>query len=676
ALLAPQLKTTDEHLRDIERLIVSLNEQLILENKVLSLSREREKLQDNAPCPLCGSLKHPYALDNPITTSESQQRITQAKTKQQELQNKRNELGNQIAVNQTTSDELAQKITELNEKISEQQANINEAISNLDLIHQQDLTKLAGDIVTHIQELTNEILKLEQIIDELNLLNQQYEPLRQELQDKKNELAQVITDIATLNTQLIASQNKISTATSNIAKQQTKISTISQQLMLVLTNHGISNVQPQLIDEIKQLLNTKLTSWNEQQQSSVSLKQQISEIGQLIMQDSFLQTNMQEQLKQLSDELTVEKNQYTGLEQERRQLFADKDPIQEQQLIQSQLTIYEQNLSQADINLHQIQQQVNTSISLITNLEQQLIPIRDQQTKAETIFINKLAEYGFSSENEFKQALLPREQLLLLQNEADSLKTKNIELATQRQQLSARLTLIKQNQLTTLPKDELTQTICQLNKQIEAAHQTIGGIKTKLDSNKQAQSQQAQIISKRDKQQQETNRWQQLHALIGSSDGKKFRNFAQGLTFEMVVRNANAQLQKMSDRYLLIRDGAAPLELNVIDNYQGGEQRTTKNLSGGESFIVSLALALGLSKLSSNKVQVDSLFLDEGFGTLDEDSLQTALEALASLQQEGKLIGVISHVGALKERINLQIQVEPLNGGVSRISGVGCKYIS
>src|SRR6185437_8816398 len=239
ALLAPQLKTTDEHLRDIERLIVSLNEQLILENKVLSLSREREKLQDNAPCPLCGSLKHPYALDNPITTSESQQRITQAKTKQQELQNKRNELGNQIAVNQTTSDELAQKITELNEKISEQQANINEAISNLDLIHQQDLTKLAGDIVTHIQELTNEILKLEQIIDELNLLNQQYEPLRQELQDKKNELAQVITEIATLNTQLIASQNKISTATSNIAKQQTKISTISQQLMLVLTNHGI-----------------------------------------------------------------------------------------------------------------------------------------------------------------------------------------------------------------------------------------------------------------------------------------------------------------------------------------------------------------------------------------------------------------------------------------------------
>ena len=179
-----------------------------------------------------------------------------------------------------------------------------------------------------------------------------------------------------------------------------------------------------------------------------------------------------------------------------------------------------------------------------------------------------------------------------------------------------------------------------------------------------------------DAQKKELTRWQDLHVLIGSADGKKFRNFAQGLTFEMVVRHANRQLRKMTDRYILVRDDSQPLEFNVLDNYQAGEIRSTKNLSGGESFIVSLALALGLSHMASQNVRVDSLFLDEGFGTLDEDALETALETLAGLQQDGKLIGVISHVAAFKERISTQIQVIPEAGGKSRIVGPGCCQIA
>ncbi len=141
----------------------------------------------------------------------------------------------------------------------------------------------------------------------------------------------------------------------------------------------------------------------------------------------------------------------------------------------------------------------------------------------------------------------------------------------------------------------------------------------------------------------------------------------------MMIHHANQQLQKLSDRYLLIRNNdAKSLEFNVIDDYQAGEIRSTKNLSGGESFIVSLALALGLSQMASKRVRIDSLFLDEGFDTLDEESLDTALGALASLQQDGKLIGVISHVPALKERISAQIQVTRQTGGRSLISGPGC----
>src|SRR5690554_1546562 len=125
-----------------------------------------------------------------------------------------------------------------------------------------------------------------------------------------------------------------------------------------------------------------------------------------------------------------------------------------------------------------------------------------------------------------------------------------------------------------------------------------------------------------------------------------------------MVRHANHTLQQMSDRYLLVRDQTEPLELNVMDNYQAGEVRSTQNLSGGESFIVSLALALGLSKMASQNVRIDSLFLDEGFGTLDDEALALALETLANLRQESKIIGVISHVPALKERIGTQIVVQ------------------
>ena len=163
----------------------------------------------------------------------------------------------------------------------------------------------------------------------------------------------------------------------------------------------------------------------------------------------------------------------------------------------------------------------------------------------------------------------------------------------------------------------------------------------------------------------------QLHTLIGSNDGKKFRNFAQGITFELLISNANIRLREMSDRYLLIHSSDRPLELNIIDAYQAGEVRSTKNLSGGESFIVSLALALGLSAMTSATTQIDSLFLDEGFGTLDEDALEIAIATLVGLRNQGKLVGIISHVASLKDRIPTQIEIIPGSGGINTIIGPG-----
>lgn len=162
--------------------------------------------------------------------------------------------------------------------------------------------------------------------------------------------------------------------------------------------------------------------------------------------------------------------------------------------------------------------------------------------------------------------------------------------------------------------------------------------------------------------------WQRLDSLIGSARGDKFRRFAQGLTLDHLLHLANRHLARLHGRYMLRRKGSGELELDIVDAWQGEVSRDTRTLSGGEGFLVSLALALALSDLVSHKTSIDSLFLDEGFGTLDGDTLDIALNALDTLNASGKMIGVISHVEGLKERIPAQIRVEKGSGmGHSRL---------
>ena len=207
-----------------------------------------------------------------------------------------------------------------------------------------------------------------------------------------------------------------------------------------------------------------------------------------------------------------------------------------------------------------------------------------------------------------------------------------------------------------------------------------GAIGQRLETNAANIKEQKALKQDLQKAKKECDKWDRLNALIGSSDGVKFSRIAQGITFEVLLNFANSNLKKMTDRYILVRDDSnqsKPLELSVIDNYQAGDIRPVRNLSGGESFIVSMALALGLSEMSSGRTRIDSLFIDEGFASLDEDYLEAALQTLSSLgNREGKLVGVISHVDALKERIAAKIEVSKLSGGRSMLMGPGVKVLA
>ena len=162
----------------------------------------------------------------------------------------------------------------------------------------------------------------------------------------------------------------------------------------------------------------------------------------------------------------------------------------------------------------------------------------------------------------------------------------------------------------------------------------------------------------------ESERWAKLNELAGSADGAKFRRIAQGYTLDILLNYANVQLRELTRRYRLERVPET-LALQVIDRDMCDEVRTVHSLSGGESFLVSLALALGLSSLSSNRMRVESLFIDEGFGSLDAETLRVAMDALESLRTQGRKIGVISHVQEMTERIPVRIYVNRAGNGRS-----------
>lgn len=204
----------------------------------------------------------------------------------------------------------------------------------------------------------------------------------------------------------------------------------------------------------------------------------------------------------------------------------------------------------------------------------------------------------------------------------------------------------------------------------DGAEQQCGESRAALIEDDRRRSQGQVLMARIAAAQAEHQRWGRIAALIGSSDGGAFRKIAQAYNLDLLVQHANVQLRQLARRYRLKR-GGSPLGLLVMDTEMGDELRSVHSLSGGETFLVSLALALGLASMASSKMKIESLFIDEGFGSLDPESLQIAMDALDSLQAQGRKVAVISHVAEMHERIPVQIQVQRQGNGQSALRIVG-----
>ncbi|MES2264198.1 MAG: AAA family ATPase [Pseudomonadota bacterium] len=219
--------------------------------------------------------------------------------------------------------------------------------------------------------------------------------------------------------------------------------------------------------------------------------------------------------------------------------------------------------------------------------------------------------------------------------------------------------------------DTLTQALEALAAERRQADDSASAYRLGIAQDDERRRKAQAMLAEIERQENEERRWARMNELIGSADGKKFRNYAQQFTLDVLLGYANVHLSHLARRYRLerIANPASPsLGLLVRDQDMGGETRSVHSLSGGESFLVSLALALGLASLSSNRVRVESLFIDEGFGSLDADTLRVAMDALDGLQAMGRKVGVISHVQEMTERIATRIMVQPSAGGKSVVT--------
>jgi len=196
-------------------------------------------------------------------------------------------------------------------------------------------------------------------------------------------------------------------------------------------------------------------------------------------------------------------------------------------------------------------------------------------------------------------------------------------------------------------------------------------VKEALRKDKEIQNRNKETYKKITAQDEICGVWRELFKIIGNSQ-HAFNTYVQRLTLKHLLDLANVHLFKLNKRYSLKMEDSSNekigLDFNLIDHYQTDQVRLVDTSSGGEKFIISLALALGLSDLASKNVKIDSLFIDEGFGTLDKNTLETVISTLETLQSQGKMIGIISHVENLKERIPTQIMITKKSNGVSEVN--------
>ena len=538
-----------------------------------------------------------------------------------------------------------------------------------------------ASVMAMLQEYETQRDQLKQQLEQLRLQQQQQQALQNQQQALKDQLNQLNIDFQ--------------------LKQQRKNDQQGQREQLQISLKELFEKEKALKLALEQEISTAglplptlgdTDTWFEQalavleqakadEQALTTAQQQQAVIATQLVQAQQKQGDDQNAVEKAQTQLQALQKTEQQKQSERQQLFGAQSVATARETAEQEKLTCKTRAGQIQTQYQAQADQVKAEQARIQTLNSQIQTLQTQYSSLDETWQEQLAASDFATEAVFLAALLDQDELAQLQTQVKAIETeleRQQALLSQAESLWQKLKAEGEQQAyitdeidnsALLERVESTrQKLEQCREEVEQiAHQS-GEINALLRDDAQRREAQNKLLVQIATQQQSYDDLAYLNSLIGSQKGDKFRRFAQGLTLDHLVYLANKQLQRLHSRYQLQRKQSEVLELQVADTWQGDSLRDTKTLSGGESFLVSLALALALSDLASQKTRIESLFLDEGFGTLDQETLDIALDALDNLNAAGKMIGVISHIETMKERIPVQIRVQKMNGlGKSRL---------
>ncbi|MDH2067564.1 AAA family ATPase [Pantoea sp. GD03673] len=648
-------KRQKQQLDDVEKICA-------LEQQIADLSDYRARLTAEQPCPLCGSCTHPAVETyRTLEVSANQQRRAALQQQTEALREagtaKNEQLKQSAAQQQALRDEIAGAQQQLDQLEQQWQALSSELALTFSpgdrealaawqqqqsererQLEQQRQTQEAAEQARqaakdhHLQQAQawHQHLQAEQLAQQsLTSLQQALDALQQRQQQEQQAWQQLQSR---LEQQFSAHNLTLPDAADRdawLAEQQKRWQRWQESEQL------LANLQPQLLKGETQLAALQQQAALEQQQ---------------------LATRQQQQQQS--------QTQLDGMRQQRLALFGDRDAAHARQQMQARIQECDEQLARQLTALQQAQAEVSRLQGELSGLENQRHALSGKLAEAENALHQALKSTGFADEASLRAALLDEQTALQLRQQLQQLDQQCQHQQARLADLRQRHSIHQQAKPDAMPEsaEALAQQLEQLRLALRDNASQQGQIQQQLHSDASLRARQQSLMTQIEQDGVVLAQWSLLNDLIGSASGDKFRRFAQGLTLDHLVALANRQLDRLHGRYLLQRRAQDLLELDVVDTWQADAARDTRTLSGGESFLVSLALALALSDLVSHKTRIESLFLDEGFGTLDAQTLDTALDALDALNASGKTIGVISHVEAMKERIPVQIKVRKMNG--------------
>lgn len=401
---------------------------------------------------------------------------------------------------------------------------------------------------------------------------------------------------------------------------------------------------------------------------------------------SQLDWNTQDALEKWESEFTVLQQEQTELNKLEKYIQA-KVVLNEMELLYSSyavlklaykeakkelLSVYNKNDINTDVS--DLKQKFSVCCSEISGLKMQLDEFETNRAKTVhskdqllAVLMPELQKQGIDSLILLKCKILEESVAGQIRKKLQILKDNEVRLQTNLKAINETISEEERLDDTSVTLEELKVLLPKVTEELALLQKHIWDQEKRIEieiQNREKQKKSQEVLDALNK---DFSLWSKMNLLIGDAQGKKFSNFVQDLTLRQLLEYGNQRLSGFSDRYLL--DVANDSDgLKVIDTYMGNTKRSVSSLSGGETFKLSLALAFGLSDLAARNVEIESLFIDEGFGSLDPESLDQAITILENMQNESnKSIGIISHVGELKDRIGTKIKLVKIGAGYSTI---------